>query len=350
MRRLSLFTMVLLAGLGTTGRSATAGQPQNKHRVTDVITQNDYIGADLTPLFTMSDPIAAANVVWSEAEASDIPKRADEIADEIAQVQPSLVGMQEVARWSTGVTPDASDVQYDFLDTIMTRLGLDGVHYAVVASHDNFDSSVPLDYTFTSWVRLLDREVMLARTDLPAADMKISNIRSQTYATVLSFPTPGFGVVTVPRGWISADVKVRGKKFRFVTTHLETFDSSVQQAQAQELLDGPAATDLPIVMIGDYNSSADGGPDATPTYPMLLAAGFDDAWVETNPSDLGNTCCQDPDLGNAISDLYERIDFIFLKNGVAAKTTGLIDSEADAAPYWPSDHAGLTGTLQIPTK
>ncbi|HVN89765.1 MAG TPA: endonuclease/exonuclease/phosphatase family protein [Candidatus Binataceae bacterium] len=298
-----------------------------------------------------SPRIAAASTVWSEVQASDIPKRANEIADEIAQVAPTFVGMQEVARWSTGSTPDASAVQYDFLDSIMKRLAADGAHYAVVTSHDDLDQSVPLNYTYTSWVRLLDRDALIARTYLPAADLKIANVRSQTYTALLSLPVPGLGTISVPRSWISADVKVRGKTFRLITTHLETYSSAVQEAQGAELLAGPAATALPIVMIGDYNSSASGtGPDTTPTYGDLISAGFDDAWSETNPALEGNTCCQDADLGNAVTNLYERIDLILTKNGVTAKSTELINSEASAAPYRPSDHAGLTGTLQISTK
>ncbi len=349
MRRPCLLGMLAIAGMTIAGGPALAGQ--NKNRVTDVMTQNLYFGADLLPLLNSADPIAAANTVWAEVQTSDIPKRANEIADEIAQVAPSLVGMQEVARWSTGATPDASDVQYDFLDSIMKRLAADGAHYAVVSSHDGLDQSVPLDYTYTSWVRLLDRDALIARTDLPAADLKIANVRSETYTALLKLPVPGLGTVTVPRSWISADVKVRGKTFRLITTHLETYSSDVQEAQGAELLAGPAATTMPIVMIGDYNSSASGiGPDNTPTYGDLISAGFDDAWSATNPSDAGNTCCQDPDLGNIVSNLYERIDLILMKNGVTANTTGLINPKASAAPYWPSDHAGLTGTLQIPTK
>ena len=348
MKRLKFFAMIVIGGIALASRSAMA--EQSKNRLTDVMTQNVYFGADLTPLLTQPDPIAAANQVWAQAQASDIPKRANEIADEITKSGPTVVGLQEVARWSTGVTPDASEVQYDFLDSIMTRLSVDGAHYAVVTSHDDIDVAVPLDHTYTSWVRLLDRDVMIARTDRPAADLKISNVRSQTYSTLLRLPVTGLGTITVPRSWIAADMKVRGKTFRLITTHLETYDSSVQEAQAQELLSGPANTTMPIVMIGDYNSSANGGRDTTPTYGILLGAGFDDAWAATNPGDDGNTCCQDPDLGNADSKLDERIDLILTKNGVTPATTGLINSEAPSAPYWPSDHAGVTGTLLIPTK
>jgi endonuclease/exonuclease/phosphatase family metal-dependent hydrolase len=62
--------------------------------------------------------------------------------------------------------------------------------------------------------------------------------------------------VTIPRGWISVDGKLRGKDFRFVTTHLDGFDPRVQAAQASELVQGPQGpgnTNLPVIIAGDLN-------------------------------------------------------------------------------------------------
>lgn len=346
---------LLLAGIICTSNLAFA-KPGGftPKRTSDVMTYNVYVGADLLPVLSATTEAALLDAVgqaWANVELTDIPLRASEIADEIASSLPSVVGLQEVARWSTGPTLDTPNVQFDFLDLILARLAVDGAHYTVVTSHDNGDAVAPMvDVTGLVYVRLLDRDVVLARTDLPAANLKISNVQSQTFAAVLTIVNPLLGSVSFPRSWISADLKVRGKTFRFVTTHLETYDVSIQQAQAQELLEGPADTDLPVVMVGDYNSSANGGPDTTPTYPMLLSDGFEDAWTLTNADVDGNTCCQLPDLSNEVSQLYERIDLILVKNGTSAASSGLINVEAEQSPFWASDHAALTGTLQIPTK
>jgi len=47
--------------------------------------------------------------------------------------------------------------------------------------------------------------------------------------------------------------------------------SSFRQAQAAELLANPAATDLPLVLVGDFNSPGDG---TGVTYNALMAARF----------------------------------------------------------------------------
>lgn len=124
----------------------------------------------------------------------------------------------------------------------------------------------------------------------------VSNPRGDTYQAKLLFPPPpGFppSPVALERGWASVDVKLRDKSFRFVTTHLEGSAppeaAAIQVAQGRELLAGPAATDLPVVLVGDFNSRADGR--GTPTYGNLTSAGFDDAWLHAGPSEVGLTCC-----------------------------------------------------------
>ena len=68
---------------------------------------------------------------------------------------------------------------------------------------------------------------------------------------------------------------MRGKSFRFVSTHLEADDQGVREAQAAEIISGPADTNLPVVFVADANSNANG--DATsPAYDSLINAGFVD--------------------------------------------------------------------------
>ena len=147
------------------------------------------------------------------------------------------------------------------------------------------------------------------------------------------------------------DVKIRGKSFRLISTHLDNGcpmpdPFAVQEAQAAELLSGPAATKLPVVLVGDFNSPGDG---SGATYNSIIAAGFDDAAVEAGIGSLA-TCCQAADLLNSGSTLTQRIDFVLFRGAFSvhgAVTIG--DSQADRTPsgLWPSDHAGLAATLEL---
>lgn len=347
---LSAFVGLLISS----GASSAGSPPYTPHRQTDAMTYNVYFGADLTPIIqaqTIPELLIATTTEWMQVQASDIPGRAAKIADEIAANAPALVGLQEVAQWSVGPAPTDTQVQYDFLDLILARLSADGAHYSPVAVQPDIDATAPMFDANSNivFVRILDRDVMLARTDMPASKLKISNVQSATYSTLLVVPSP-LGPITVPRSYIAADAKVRGKNFRFITTHLETFNSDINAAQGQELIDGPANTVLPVVAVGDYNSSANGGPDTTPTYAALLAAGFEDAWEVLNPNDPGNTCCQAPDLGNAISALYERIDLVMVRGGMDPAASSVINTEGSVQPFWPSDHAGVAATIRVPTR
>ena len=55
----------------------------------------------------------------------------------------------------------------------------------------------------------------------------------------------------------SVDVTKDGVPFRFATTHLAADSGAVQVAQAQEFLEGPAATARPMISVGHLNSDAD---------------------------------------------------------------------------------------------
>lgn len=72
--------------------------------------------------------------------------------------------------------------------------------------------------------------------------------------------------------------------YRFVSTHLEFQDAlPVQLGQVQELIATFGQDAIPTIMAGDFNSDASGlRPDrATPSYQMIVDAGFTDTW--TNP-------------------------------------------------------------------
>jgi endonuclease/exonuclease/phosphatase family metal-dependent hydrolase len=150
-------------------------------------------------------------------------------------------------------------------------------------------------------------------------------------------------------------VTLRGQTFRFINTHLEQEGpfSPIQVAQGNELLSGPANTSLPVILIGDFNSRADG--TGTQTYGNLIGAGFKDAWSATHPGELGNTWGHEANLLNTTVNLTQRLDLVLFRN-TSSVTPNLCALDADVvgdelsdrtpSGLWPSDHAGVVGTLR----
>ena len=127
-----------------------------------------------------------------------------------------------------------------------------------------------------------------------ARDRKIKILRVARGQYAKTTPLFG-GFVIAKRGWVFADASIAGRRFRVITTHLESFNDESNVAQGRELATDPGLrTAAPTVLLGDFNSRADGS--TTPTYANLLAAGFRDAWVQARPNDVGLTCCFGEDL------------------------------------------------------
>src|SRR5207245_2848363 len=75
------------------------------------------------------------------------------------------------------------------------------------------------------------------------------------------------------------------------------------------------ASGLPI-LVGDFNSDVYGADPtrATPTYGMVLRAGFADSWKAPDREAPGLTCCERADLLNPQQTFDQRIDFVFTRN------------------------------------
>ena len=147
---------------------------------------------------------------------------------------------------------------------------------------------------------------------------------------------------------------VAGRDLRFITTHLETGAAEpIQAFQARELLQIILGDALPVIAVGDFNSDANG--TTTDTYgDILVPGGLLDVWNVVNPGDPGLTGSQQEDLLNDPSDLNRRIDLVFVRGTddfapLAADVVG--DEDADRTPsgLWPSDHAGVTASIRLPS-
>jgi endonuclease/exonuclease/phosphatase family metal-dependent hydrolase len=259
--------------------------------------------------------------------------------------------------FSDNPTP-ARRVRLDYLETLLRELDERELHYAPVAVTKNFDVENPGETVpgVLQDIRLTDRDVILARTDLPSYELKLSNVQTANFRANASLPIGDSGQsVTIQRGWGSVDVTSGGHKFRFINTHLEQegFFDPFQVAQGNELLSGPANTSLPVILVGDFNSKADG--TGTATYSNLTGAGFTDAWSVTHPpEELGNTFGHDPLLRNETPDLTQRIDLVLyrgsLSNSLSALDADVVgDEQGERTPsgLWPSDHAGLLARIGL---
>ncbi len=335
--------------------ASVGAHPANGPRRLTVASYNLYLGANLRPLFAAPPGpglVEVAAAVYRQVNETDFPARAEILAREIAEDAPDIVGLQEVARWETApaTDPSASEVAYDFLDTLVADLESRGVAYRPVSTSVNFAGALPI--SATTIARFTDRDVVLARADRPRSPVKVSNPMSGHFDAVLAV-TVGGQAVEIPRGWSSIDVKERGRSLRFITRHLEAFSAPIRQRQAQELVAIMAASPLPVVLAGDLNTRRGDQSDA---YGVFTAAGLVDAWPEAMAAAPGYTAGQAADVPHLPSALDHTVDYVMhTSQGCLAAVAGegdiLGEDLQDRTPSgpWPSDHAGVVVTLQIPS-
>jgi endonuclease/exonuclease/phosphatase family metal-dependent hydrolase len=323
-----------------------------------VLTRNVYVGTDVDQVMRATTPenlLERVDAAWQMLAATDFAERAAALADEIADARPHLIGLQEITviriqspgDAAAGGTVPAEDEVWDYLAILMDALAERGLSYQVAGVIQESDVEIPRGNATFDDVRVTDYDVVLARSDVAVSDVEAAN-----YAATLAVPTP-VGDIELRRGWVALDARVGGETYRFVSTHLEPADHTdrVQAAQVAELLDVLADESLPIILVGDLNTRADG--NGTPTYQMLLDAGFEDAWTSGgDPGAAGTTCCHDLDLRNASPQLDERIDFVLIRNAerVVIEAWVVGDELTDRTPsgLWPSDHAGVAARIRAP--
>jgi endonuclease/exonuclease/phosphatase family metal-dependent hydrolase len=316
-----------------------------------VMTRNIYVGTDIDILMMTPPeqiPVVVAQL-WAEIQATDFADRAEALADEIAEHQPHLVGLQEASLFRRqspgdyliGNPQDAEDVVLDHVDVLLAALADRGLTYSAVAISTGMDVEVPMAVSPTELddMRLTDHEVILARSGVG-----IANVDERNFTVNHEIP-----LLTILRGWVAVDATIGGNTVRFLSTHLEPPEivPDVQAAQAAEIMAELADETLPVVVVGDLNSNADG--TSTTTYADFLAAGYSDAWGEIGWHP-GMTCCHDDNLQNPTTDFVKRIDYILYRGDlevVSADVVGDDPAERTPAGLWASDHAGVVATLQF---
>jgi len=328
----------------------------------DVMTQNQYLGADLTPIITADDPLEFNEELLAALEqiaANDISARSQALAELIAKRLPELVGLQEMFRFECYdlLWPDPNDekgcddprianafpVRVQVSEDVyvyvndhleLTKQALIDLEepYDVAATVNNLDLTTPLAEGFPPglpvdldgdtfpdiFVTVLDRDVILARDDVPTNAFPFSSIcplfvdgfgpvgvpangfpiqpgtdfgPGCNYSNIATVDTSLGVEIKVQRGFVGVDALVDGKVYRFVNTHLEVenlvpppppppgsewpedwvWGGSVQAAQATELNVLVTASSLAnppdhLIIVGDINS----GPMDEPFYDPLF--------------------------------------------------------------------------------
>lgn len=332
----------------------------NKNRNLVVMSRNLDTGSDYNLVLRATTPaelVLAVGATYNEIVDSNIPERADAIAAEIQQQQPDLVALQEVTKLLHGpLGGPATTVDADQLQALTAALEVRGLHYGVLAAQQNSDLEFPALDMSRGWfdARVIDFDVVLARTDLTISEFKVEQVTNDHFANILQFTMLGTSI-EVPRGWIAVDVKLRGKIYRLVDTHLESINYTIQARQAEELVNGPLISNVPVILAGDINSDASGSdPVLSASYQILVSAGFLDFWPMKHPGDPGFTNpLHGEDPYTPFETPNQRIDVILVKpggKGIEMRNvflTGNAISDLTVHGLWPSDHAGVVESLTL---
>lgn len=330
------------------------------NKTVTVMTRNMDAGTDLGYVLAATDAASFARgmqATWAELHSSNFEQRAARLAEEIEETAPDLIALQEVTLWRVGplLSPPATQVLYDQLDLLLTELAKRNLHYGVVAVQMEVDAEAPVP-TVGIDLRMTDRDVVLARLDLPRSQFEVLGAQTHQYAAVFNFGNPVLGQLSVPSGWIAVDIAVKGSKFRFVNTHLQAavpgvpLAEQVQREQAQELLASILPAGVPIVLAGDFNSNAEPGPEYTGTAQQIVQAGFADAWKVAHPNDPGYTWpLFGEDQNSGPTTPNERIDLIFVAGAPSGPNPAVLSAvRTGAAPPFASDHAGVVVKVRLP--
>jgi len=365
----------------------------------DVMTQNQYLGADIAPLIGAIGTPGFNNAVVTALEqiaANRSQERFAALAGQITNRRPHLVGLQEV--WRFNCTPLASQlpglppnypctdpsIAGAFQDHLTATTAALGDTYRKVAAVENFsiqqfvippESATPQLPARTvvpgipffvngvpAFLQVMDRDVILARNDVVATKYEYPCDRVSADGCNYNIDLPLGALGSVKRGFVAVDATVDTVNYRFVNTHLEVeaggpIPGEVQAAQAFQLV-GTVLPNTPLnrrlIIVGDMNSSPNDAASTLPTpYTIFGTVGLYDAWLLRPGNVPGLSCCQLEDLSNQQSLLTRRIDLVLSREMPRkvkdARLLGEVTADKTRPPgrgLWPSDHASVAARLQ----
>lgn len=341
-----------------------------------LLQQNAYPGFSIDKVeaaIVNPDPAVALGALTNGLlvfESTDWRARAARLAREVARQQPDVITLNEMVTvvrqgfrdvapalvgtpfepfaeaWAT--IPNDSTV---FLPVLLEELARLGLHYVVVGELPltNVYVPIPIPGVPEGFVhaRYIDTDVLLAR-----ATVDVEAVAIDTFDVMLATP---LGAQT--RGWIAADLRIRGKPWRVVATHPEPSwpVAAGQTPQVTQLLAALAGGTRPTLVAGDLNFLP-----ASAQYAEMQGAGFTDLWTRRLGLPLAEeTCCrQDETLRSSLTDdpLTERKDYVWVRPD-AGRRVGPVrftlfgDQPWERTPsgLWVSDHLGLpVGLVLVP--
>jgi len=392
---------VLLTLVGTLlAFSCLSAQAGNDKADIKVMTQNQYLGADLTPIMlaiTNEEYAAAVAGALQSVAANNFQERALALAESIADRQPHLVALQEVYAFEcedfgSGTCAVFHGAFNDHLTLTTDALAGFGADYYVAAEIQNL--TIPTEVMESGglpglpvflpgidgpamFIKVIDRDVILARGDISTSPVPMTcpnpgpdgiGCNYDNIATVMS---PLAGPIPVDRGFVAVDAWVKEAEYRFINTHLEIrfpsedpMSPGLQAAQATELnlaiASTPSNPGSRLIVAGDINSAPVHEPvgPLVPPYQQFAngstifgAPAFvpmTDTWLLRPGKPTGFTCCEAADLLNAPSEQYERIDVVFARPAPAKVKANVMDADTTdktASGLWPSDHASVITEL-----
>jgi endonuclease/exonuclease/phosphatase family metal-dependent hydrolase len=362
----------------------------------DVMTQNQYIGADIAPLIGaigkpgFNDAVVTA---LEQVAANHTQDRVKALAAEITKRRPHLVGLQEV--WQLNCIPAVPElagypcndpsIAGAFGDHLKGTMAALGTTYKKVAIVENFSvqsfvippgsgspqlpegTIVPGIPFFVNgapaFLQVMDRDVILARRDVSATKFAYPCTRVSADGCNYNVVLPLGALGNVERGFVAVDATVDKVKYRVVNTHLEVEASAsagipgfLQGMQAEQLVD-TVLKNTPrnrrLIIVGDMNSSPNDAAFGYDTpYTIFAGAHLYDAWLLRPGHAPGLSCCQLEDLSNHKSLLTRRIDLILSREMPHkvkdARLLGDVMADKTWPPgrgLWPSDHAAVAAEL-----
>ncbi len=358
-----------------------------------VMSRNIYLGADVgVALDLIPDMPAAAQFMWDQVTKNDFSKRSIALATEIQSYKPDVIGLQEATIWYCKKNAWSKKVAvFNFTDQLLEALGGD----YVLASKDGktaFNPGYSINpIPFLTMVKDPTRFQKLFGQDKAACGFQIGDalaIKKELSAQVINVGNTEYEasysiiptLMTIYRGYTWADIAIQNIPVRFISTHLESIwdENKVPNSakQAAQLIEDVSETNMPLVVIGDFNSDPRdprpanaANPGLQPTasdecpagsskcnaYRLMKEAGFNDAGPDASqPTTYTwgmNALLTGPDpdrlksaqgMGNEYG-FTDRLDYIFTKNGVDVSTSQIIGFKA---PY-ATDHAGVFAEFTI---
>jgi endonuclease/exonuclease/phosphatase family metal-dependent hydrolase len=357
------------------------------------MSRNIYLGADVgVALELIPNMPAAAQFMWDQVNKNDFSKRSVALAAEIQAYKPDVIGLQEATIWYCKKNAWSKKIEvFNFTDQLLQALGGD----YVLASKDGktaFNPGYSINpIPFLTIVKDPERFQKIFGQDKAACGFQIGDalaIKKELAQQVLNVGNTEYEasysivptLMTIYRGYTWADINIADIPVRFVTTHLESIwdENKVPNAakQVTQLIKDVKETNMPLVIVGDFNSDPRdprpanaANPGLQPTasqecpagsskcnaYRLMKEAGFSDAGPDaSDPTTYTwgmNALLTGPDpdrlkAAQAMGNEYgftDRLDYIFTKNGIDVTTSQIIGFKA---PY-ATDHAGVFAEFSI---